>query len=152
MGSMPWATRLLHERGPNCRGLAVDRDGVVLGPGFELVRREGGGYRAFNQAETGLMLRTVFRDPGPIAEVLAKIADALTRGDLVHAQMLGLHTPFAALDLTPLMRRDAPLAKYDPDEPRVPAGDGRPSGEWTKEDASSGVLTPLDASGGGTAV
>jgi len=30
-----------------------------------------------------------------------------------------------------------PLAKYDPDQPRVPAGSGRPSGQWTSGDGGA---------------
>jgi hypothetical protein len=32
----------------------------------------------------------------------------------------------------------ADLIKYDPDEPRVPAGSGRESGQWTSGDAAAG--------------
>jgi hypothetical protein len=41
----------------------------------------------------------------------------------------------------------APLAllKYNPDQPRVPAGSGRESGEWTSDGDSAGVSAPLAA-------
>ena len=160
MGYAALPTRRLFERGPACRGLAVDRDGVALGPMLALVWREGGQYRAAGLTEVGLLLREGFRDhrdPGLLADMLAKIAGALDHGDLMHAQMLGLQTEFAALDFGRLddwPARAARLAKYDSDEPRVPAGSGRPSGEWTAEGAGpppvqgaflrqpSGELTP----------
>jgi hypothetical protein len=33
------------------------------------------------------------------------------------------------------------LLKYDPDQPRVPAGSGRESGQWTSNGAGTGTLT-----------
>ncbi len=37
--------------------------------------------------------------------------------------------------------------KYDPDQPRVPAGSGRPSGQWTRGDstAAENVTTPIQS-------
>ena len=35
------------------------------------------------------------------------------------------------------------LRKYSPDQPRVPAGSGRPSGQWTSGSADSGGLIGL---------
>jgi hypothetical protein len=144
--------RQLFDRGPTCRGLAVDRDGVALGPILALVWREDGGYAATSVADMGLLLREVFRcdvDPAPVALMLQKIAEALDDGNLIHAQMLGLQTPFATLDFGRLdnwKSRAARLVKYNADQPRVPAGSGRASGEWT----SGSLLVPTDAAGPAT--
>jgi hypothetical protein len=137
MALIQWTTRALHTRGAACRGLAVDLDGVVLGPSCELVRAENGRYRSLDRVGTAHLLKTVFddhRDPAVIADGLALIARALQPGDLAHARMLGLHLPFAGLDVTKLGDRRLDLlakAGFNPDELRVAPGSGRPSGEWT---------------------
>jgi hypothetical protein len=58
------------------------------------------------------------------------LADQLLRAGLAADALLG------ALDLGPAAT--GPLAKYSPEQPRVPAGSGRASGEWT----STGAGTP----------
>jgi hypothetical protein len=137
MGISVLPSRRLFERGPLCRGLAIDTDGVALGPSLALVWREGQDFRAADKAEVGLLLRKMFRDrrdPEVLTEILANIAAALERNDLLHAQMLGLQTEFAGLDFGRLddwRERAARLAKYDPEQPRVAAGSGRTSGQWT---------------------
>jgi len=47
------SVRQLHSRGPACRGLAVDSQGVVLGSSHVLVRRASNGYQVadFGAAE-----------------------------------------------------------------------------------------------------
>jgi len=40
-----------------------------------------------------------------------------------------------------------PLGKFDPNQPRVPAGSGRPSGEWTSGGASGGSSSTATRSG-----
>ncbi len=52
---------------------------------------------------------------------------------------------FAALELNPIALDQ--LEKFDPDEPRIPKGSGRPSGQWTRENSSvsAGSLATLAA-------
>ena len=38
------------------------------------------------------------------------------------------------------------LVKYDPDQSRIPAGSGRPSGQWTSGDAGTGASEPVAVS------
>jgi hypothetical protein len=42
----------------------------------------------------------------------------------------------------------ADIAKYSPEQPRVPAGSGRSSGQWTADDASSATSDSTGQSGG----
>jgi hypothetical protein len=56
------------------------------------------------------------------------LAEALLDDGLSPREML------AELGLDRTMRQ---LNKYDPDQPRVPAGSGRESGQWTKDGAST---------------
>ena len=57
----PFASmRRLYERGPDCRGLTVDRDGVALGPGVTLVQRVGRGYLCIGEAEATKLTRALF--------------------------------------------------------------------------------------------
>jgi hypothetical protein len=141
---LPFATmRRLYERGPGCRGLAVDADGVMLGPDCVLVRRlPGGGYRSADPDAIPLLARTVFDDDAgqrrlPI--VLSGIVAALERGDLVKAQLLGLEIPIDRLDEPRLQRlgRALDLLKdgFDPNELRDAHG------QWAREGAAA-RLTP----------
>jgi hypothetical protein len=119
--------------------LAIDAEGVALGPSLDLVMRVGSSYRAIGLDEARLVLRGFGGDEqdAPLLKgVLHMIVRSLDRGDVVHAQILGLHTPFAALGTTPLRK-----AGYDPEEPRNPPGDGRLSGEWTKQPDPTGVVS-----------
>lgn len=65
------------------------------------------------------------RDPGDVARRLF-IADALMDDGISPRDI------WTALDLDPASL-DEFEKFYNPDEPRVPAGSGRPSGEWTGE-------------------
>lgn len=49
--------RRLYERGPCCRGLAVDREGVALGPHVMLVQRVNLGYRCVDASEMTDLMR-----------------------------------------------------------------------------------------------
>lgn len=51
--------RQLHARGPACRGLAVDLDGVVLGRDHVLVRRSSKSYKV-DWEETAQLLNLAF--------------------------------------------------------------------------------------------
>ena len=144
---LPLATiRRLHDRGPGCRGLAVDPEGVVLGPDCVLVRPTPRGYRCAAPDEIALLRRAVFDDDtrlGRLPIVLASIVRALDRGDLVMAQLLGLEIPLDSLDDDRLWRlsRAADLIKagFDPDQPRDDHG------RWTSEAALHAITAGLGA-------
>jgi hypothetical protein len=130
----PFATmRRLHERGPQSRGLAVDAEGVILGPDCILVRRTPAGYRSANPNEIARLTRSVLGDDGRLQRlpiVLAGITRALNAGDLVKAQLLGLEIPLVDLDDEQLARLRLAgdlLKDFDPNQPR----DER--GRWTSD-------------------
>jgi hypothetical protein len=62
-------------------------------------------------------------------------ADALLEAGLTPERLV------RALDLTP-----ADVEKYSPDQPRVPAGNGRPSGQWTADGGGAGASRATGAS------
>ncbi|MBV9860435.1 MAG: hypothetical protein JO038_10085 [Alphaproteobacteria bacterium] len=47
--------RRLHRRGPASRGLAVDIDGVIVGPDCVLIRRTEHGYRCITREEAAAL-------------------------------------------------------------------------------------------------
>jgi hypothetical protein len=130
--------RRLHSRGVDCRGLAIDADGVMLGPSCELVRKTAKGYAALGAGELSKKfkgLSEIQANPGWVARRLAAVARALDSGDLVHAQLLGLQLPFASSTISPDL--DFAKANYDRDETRD--ADGR----WaTVGGAGAGSLAP----------
>lgn len=128
--------RRLHDRGPGSRGLTVDRDGVMLGPGCVLVRRTPDGYRVANPVEVGAILRFALGEAGEVAGLTTRlgwIARALDQGQVAKAQILGLQLPFDTLGDRELWRLDVGTALvkegYDPNQPR----DER--GRWTGDGA-----------------
>ncbi len=145
---LPFATmRQLYERGPHCQGLAVDAEGVMLGPDCVLVRRlPGGGYRSAGPDAVALLARTVFDDDVRLRRlpiVLSGIVAALDHGDLVKAQLLGLEIPIDRLDEPRLQRlgRAADLLKdgFDPNELRDEHG------QWAREGGAAARVTPPPA-------
>jgi len=139
--------RQLYERGPHCQGLAVDAEGVMLGPDCVLVRRlPGGGYRSAGPDAVALLARTVFDDDVRLRRlpiVLSGIVAALDHGDLVKAQLLGLEIPIDRLDEPRLQRlgRAADLLKdgFDPNELRDEHG------QWAREGGAAARVTPPPA-------
>src|SRR6185312_7271019 len=128
------AMRRLYERGPKCRGLAVDAEGVMLGPDCVLVQRlPDGGYRSADANALALLALAVFDDDTRLRRlplVVSGIVAALDRSDLVKAQLLGLEIPIDRLDEPRLERlhRAADLLKYDPGQLRDEYG------RWARED------------------
>jgi hypothetical protein len=66
--------------------------------------------------------------------------------DAVGAYRLSLAAKLIEAGVTPRelaselgLRLPADLVKYDPDQPRVQAGSGRESGQWTSGDAAAGA-------------
>ena len=149
----PFATmRRLHERGPQSRGLAVDAEGVTLGPDCILVRRTPAGYRSANPNEIARLTRSVLGDDGRLQRlpfVLAGITRALNAGDLVKAQLLGLEIPLPDLDDEQVarLRLAGELMKdFDPNQPR----DER--GRWTSDGGSDADGDPREPQADGTAI
>lgn len=126
--------RRLHERGPECRGLAVEAEGVMLGPECTLMRRTTAGYRRADDAEIALVTLAAFDGDERLQRlpiVLDHIAAALVHGELAKAQVLGLQLPVDELDAQQLRRlrlaTDLIKAGYNQDEPRDAFG------RWTSE-------------------
>lgn len=138
--------RRLHERGPRSRGLVVDAEGVALGPACVLVRRTVAGYRRAAVGEIADLTRSIFgRDArlDRIPIVLARITEALTAGDLVKAQLLGLEIPINDLDdrqLARLHRAGDLMKDFDPNQPRDEQG------RWTNSGAGVAALAGTAAS------
>ena len=136
--------RRLHERSTRARGLVVDTEGVMLGPDWVLARRTPAGYRCAGAEEIDLLRRLAFGDDLRLQRlpiVLASIATALERGDLVKAQLLGLALPIDELtdhQLQRLHHASDLIKDFNPDQPR----DER--GRWTDEGdaAASGATAP----------
>jgi hypothetical protein len=125
--------RRLYERGPRCHGLAVDAEGVMLGPDCVLAQRlPGGGYCSADANALALLALAVFDDDTRLRRlplVLSGIVAALDRGDLVKAQLLGLEIPIDQLDGSRLERlgRAMELLKFDQNQPRDEYG------RWARE-------------------
>lgn len=152
---MPDDLRRLHPSGPISRGLSVDTDGAMLGPDCVLVRRGPNGYLTADRAEAATIQQLVFggdRRPDWLFDHCCRIAKALNDGQIALAQIYGVHSAPNDLD----HKRQAKLAKaailikanFNPDQPRVPAGnpDG---GQWmTAGEVSSDHLKPRPAADG----
>jgi hypothetical protein len=132
---MALTMRQLHERGPMCRGLAVDSEGVVLGTKCILVRRSGRGYQVADFDKTGQLLFALGRHHNVqhLELQLNGIRRALDDGNLAKAQILGLQTSLAGISSDELARIEvsAALLKYDPAQPRDNIG------RWTTGGGSS---------------
>jgi hypothetical protein len=136
--------RRLHRRGPASRGLAVDVDGAIVGPDCVLVHRAEHGYRCVTRQEAAALQDFLLGDGWGadwLFEQCRRIAKALDNREIALAQILGLQIPVDDLDGRRLRRsaRAAPFLKanFNPDEPRIPAGQPG-GGEWTTEGNGSG--------------
>jgi len=72
--------RRLHKRGPANPGIAVDAEGVMLGPDCVLVRRTPQGYRCIDEAEAAALQDCLFgerRDADWLFGQCRRIAKAL---------------------------------------------------------------------------
>src|SRR5215472_13247518 len=136
--------RRLHPRGAANRGVCVDGDGAMLGPDWALVERAAAGYRVAQRGASRDVQKALLIDrdaPDWLFEQGQRIADALNRGEVALAQIYGLRIPAREIDGGQLKRLAsiATLTKsgFDPDEPRIPAGQPR-GGEWTTGGNGSG--------------
>jgi len=132
--------RRLHPRGPASRGIVVDADGAVLGADCVLVRRIANGWRCVSRDEAAVLQKFLLGDDGEpdwLFRQCQRIAKALDNDEIARAQILGLRIPVGELDddRSKRLALAAPLLKanFNPDEPRIPAGNGPESGEWTDE-------------------
>ncbi len=128
--------RRLHDRGPACRGLVIDEEGVALGPDCTLVRRTPQGYQRINDDEIAWLACEAFDGDIRLRRlpiILTGIAESLNANDLVKAQLLGLEIPLDELDDARLRRLalvSVHLRKdYDPNQPRDDHG------RWTSAGA-----------------
>ena len=123
----------LYPRGAANRGICVDNDRAMLGPDWVLVHRTSSRYQVIGRSEAAALQKCVFgvgRDPDYLFRQCHRIADALGKGEIVLAQIHGLYVSFNGLDDCELRRLALIKAGYNPDEPRIPAGDSH-GGEWT---------------------
>jgi hypothetical protein len=134
--------RRLHPRGTASTGITVDPDGAMLGPDCILVRRTANGYRCVSPGEAGALQEFLFRDgmeSGWLFGQCRRIAKALDGQEIALAQIFGLRIPLDGLDREGLRQLAfaAPFIKanYNPDEPRIPAGQPG-GGEWTTGNAA----------------
>ena len=135
------SVRQLHSRGPACRGLAVDSQGVVLGSSHVLVRRASNGYQVADFGAAERLLKVAFGERYDVRHLfiqLEGVKRALSDGNLVKAQILGLQTPLAGISGDELGRLDlaATLLKYDPSQPRDDAGRWTAGAEGSKTDGA----------------
>lgn len=129
--------RRLHPRGTASTGITVDPDGAMLGPDCVLVRRTADGYRSISRGEAAALQDFLLADGaerGWLFGQCRRIAKALDGGEVALAQIFGLRIPISDLDDERLRRlaRAAPFIKanFNPDEPRIPAGQSG-GGKWT---------------------
>ncbi|MBV8779235.1 MAG: hypothetical protein JO258_18725, partial [Alphaproteobacteria bacterium] len=143
----------LYPRGAANRGICVDAEGAMLGP-MVLVSRTGRSFRAIDRDKAFMLQKCLphfDRDRDWLFHQCQRIATALDRGEIALAQIFGLRIPVGELDDPELKRiAAARVAKagFNPAEPRVPAGSGRESGEWTSDGGSSAGSAAPDAETG----
>jgi hypothetical protein len=133
----------LHPRGAGNRGVCVDAEGAMLGPDWSLVERTLGGYRVaprIASRDIQKALRIDREGPDWLHAQGQRIADALSRGEIALAQIYGLRIPIGEFDHRQLKQLAAiatlTKAGFNPDEPRIPAGQPG-GGEWTTGESGS---------------
>jgi hypothetical protein len=144
--------RRLDARSPTSRRIVVDGSGATIGPDCVLVRRVAGGYRCLHPREAAAIQQALFGsagDPDRLFILSRGIARSLNAGNLALAQIYGLRIPVPDLDAAQLRRLAAAApfikANFNPDEPRIPAGEPG-GGEWT--DGGAGSDASLDSATG----
>jgi len=145
-------------------------EGLVLGAGTVLAPAEEGGreVRVDGREPRLLALLAAAHGRAPSAASLTYIRKAAQRWSQGEADLAAIHLALSGLDRLRRPEADArrlfladalleaglpveallgalDLVKYDPSQPRVPAGSGRPSGEWTATGAGSAVNPPAPA-------
>ncbi|MGH6839211.1 MAG: hypothetical protein ACREDT_10525 [Methylocella sp.] len=145
--------------------MTVTEQGLLLGDGTLLAKMEGDGLCLEGEEERILTLLAVAYGRNIPAATLGSFRRAskhwqsgdkclaaihlaqngLGKLDAAGAYRLSLAAKLIEVGMTPRelarelgLRLPADLIKYDPDQPRVPAGSGRESGQWTSGDAAAG--------------
>jgi hypothetical protein len=144
--------RRLQARGATNRGVCVDADGAMIGPDWSPVERTSSGYRVAPRAAASDVQKVLLADQNELDwlyEQGRRIADALDRGEIALAQIYGLRIPAGDIDHRQLKRLAALAALrkagFNPDEPRLPAGEPG-GGEWTTGDgAGTADASPMSA-------
>jgi hypothetical protein len=144
---------------------ALTRRGLVLGAGTLVAKFDGKGRLAEGGEERALTLLTVacgHETPRGMLDSLRRVAKQWQGGDkclaAIHLAQIGLpdigedaayrlslaaeliDAGVAPSELARELGFDPPAGflKYDPNEPRVPAGNGRASGDWTPSGDAAG--------------
>ena len=150
MSSFPITRYGLASRSGENRGLVCDQDGAMLGPAplaFH-VRGTGGGrvFQAVSAERLGEILKAAYGPDFDLAlderaSQLQAIARALTENRMADALIGAVHLRLPELSEAAVQRLAA-LAKYSPDQPRVPKGnpDG---GQWTREGGAAASANSL---------
>jgi hypothetical protein len=124
-------------------GLTCDHRGLDLA-GIPLLSRAGGRFRPRPRHHLTRLLTKAYRtsiDTGSVTKGLQAVADALNDGEIARAMIAAVQLKLPPLDwhgAVRILRTENALAKYDfnPDEPRLPAGQPG-GGEWTTGGGSS---------------
>ncbi|MDE1147083.1 MAG: hypothetical protein PW843_10755 [Azospirillaceae bacterium] len=131
-----WQRRYRLDSSPGGLGVRCTDDGLALA-GVPLLTKGAGGLQVRPAVEVTTLLRRAYAGTDPGAAVLpglAKIADALNRGELAHAMIRAVHLRLPELDwdaAARLARANDDLAKYSPDQPRDDHG------RWTGNDGAA---------------
>ncbi|MBB6250464.1 hypothetical protein [Nitrospirillum iridis] len=116
-----WQRRYRLSNGPGGLGVSCTAEGLALA-GVPLLAKAPGGFQARPAAEVALLLKRTGIEPrAAVPPGLAKIADALNRGDMVQAMIRAVHLRLPELDWDAAVRlaqANDNLAKYSPDQPR----------------------------------
>ena len=126
----------------------VGRDGAFLGCGTPLLEKDARGrWRPRPRAVLEKLLAVGYGAPCDLADRmpgLASLAGSLDRGEDCRAAIALLHlrlSPLPDLAAGQRMAKADALGKYNPDQPRVPAGNPG-AGEWTTADGGAGGGNP----------
>ncbi|MEA1672236.1 hypothetical protein [Nitrospirillum sp. BR 11163] len=129
-----WQRRYRLSNGPGGLGVSCTAEGLTLA-GVPLLAKGTGGFQPRPAAEVEKLLKRAYAGAElntAMLQRLAKIADALNRGDLAQAMIRAVHLRLPDLDwdgAVRLAQANDNLAKYSPDQPRDE--DGR----WTDTNA-----------------
>ena len=150
MSSFPITRHGLASRSSESRGLVCDQDGAMLGAAPLVFPVSGpGGGRVFQAVATerlGEILKAAYGPDFDLAlaertSQLQAIARALSENRMADALIGAVHLRLPELS-EEAVGRLATLAKYSPDQPRVPKGNPG-GGQWTREGGAAAPANPL---------
>ena len=125
--------RRLYPRGAANNGVCVDADGAMLGPEWVLIQRTPHGFAPLARDDAANLQKCILggeRDPDWLFRQSQRIATALDCGEMALAQIYGLYIPVSDIDGSLAAGVALRKAGFNPDEPRIPAGQPG-GGEWT---------------------